>query len=204
MQLKEFITAPKTDAIIPSGVFGKPSVCGALYFTPMYIYVITHPKFEGWLKIGKTSDLNNRLNSYQTHCPDRSFKLEYSLKTEFAYSVESYFNNFIKGNNFEWYYCSVDFAIKTINEIIQKKKIDPNYLNKTDFDENAQIVSKMYRKPAKYDYLIDGMIFNNHRTLAKYIGLKRRDIPYKMRNVGNEHGCVFNINGYEIIRQRHI
>jgi len=31
MNQKRFITAPKTDAIIPSGVFGKPFVCGALY-----------------------------------------------------------------------------------------------------------------------------------------------------------------------------
>jgi hypothetical protein len=31
MQLKEFITAPKSDAIIPSGVVDKPSGCGALY-----------------------------------------------------------------------------------------------------------------------------------------------------------------------------
>jgi len=31
MKLKRFITAPKTDAIIPSGVVDQPSVCGALY-----------------------------------------------------------------------------------------------------------------------------------------------------------------------------
>jgi len=31
MQLREIITAPKAIAITPSGVFGKPFVCGALY-----------------------------------------------------------------------------------------------------------------------------------------------------------------------------
>jgi hypothetical protein len=35
MNQKEIITAPKADAIIPSGVFGKPFVCGALYFNIM-------------------------------------------------------------------------------------------------------------------------------------------------------------------------
>lgn len=35
MQLKKIITTPKTDAIIPSGVFGKPFVCGAFIFNNM-------------------------------------------------------------------------------------------------------------------------------------------------------------------------
>lgn len=35
MESKEIITAPITDAIIPSGVIGKPSVCGASNLTTM-------------------------------------------------------------------------------------------------------------------------------------------------------------------------
>jgi hypothetical protein len=31
MNQKEIIIAPKANAIIPLGVFGKPFVCGALY-----------------------------------------------------------------------------------------------------------------------------------------------------------------------------
>jgi hypothetical protein len=31
MNQKEIITAPKADAIIPSGVVDSPSACGALY-----------------------------------------------------------------------------------------------------------------------------------------------------------------------------
>ena len=35
MQTKRTITAPKADAIIPSGIVDRPSACGALYFTGM-------------------------------------------------------------------------------------------------------------------------------------------------------------------------
>lgn len=36
MQSKRFITAPKSNAIIPLDIFGKPFVCGALSFNVMH------------------------------------------------------------------------------------------------------------------------------------------------------------------------
>lgn len=40
-----------------------------------YVYAITHHKFPGWIKVGETLDVIDRLNSYQTYAPDRSFEL---------------------------------------------------------------------------------------------------------------------------------
>lgn len=41
-----------------------------------FVYVITHPLFNGYVKIGQAIDACSRLSDYQTYCPFRSFKLE--------------------------------------------------------------------------------------------------------------------------------
>ena len=45
-----------------------------------WLYVLSHPSFEGWIKIGKTRNLSSRLSSYNTGTPNRNshYKLEYS------------------------------------------------------------------------------------------------------------------------------
>ena len=40
-----------------------------------FVYVVTHPKHTGVVKIGSTQDCEDRLGSYQTYCPDRSFSM---------------------------------------------------------------------------------------------------------------------------------
>ena len=35
----------------------------------MYVYVISNPAFEGWLKVGKTKNLNARMSTLQTGAP---------------------------------------------------------------------------------------------------------------------------------------
>lgn len=40
-----------------------------------YVYLITHPKFVGWVKIGKAVDPHKRLRQYQTGDPERSYRL---------------------------------------------------------------------------------------------------------------------------------
>lgn len=44
-----------------------------------FLYVITNPAFPGWVKIGTTWNLEERLHVYQTGDPFRQYKLEYSL-----------------------------------------------------------------------------------------------------------------------------
>lgn len=56
-----------------------------------FIYCITNPSFKGWYKIGSTLDVYDRLNSYQSYDPNRSYKLEKfyfsenRIKEEFSY-----------------------------------------------------------------------------------------------------------------------
>ena len=46
----------------------------------MYIYVISNPAFDGWLKVGKTIDLSKRLIAMQTSAPT---EYKYELVDEF-------------------------------------------------------------------------------------------------------------------------
>ena len=66
-----------------------------------YVYVISHPKFEGYYKIGIAKDYKTRLNSYQTSDPDRAYKMEYFHLTPHFRETEKYIHNLFD-NKFEW------------------------------------------------------------------------------------------------------
>jgi hypothetical protein len=79
----------------------------------LYIYIITHPKFDsGWLKIGRTVNLAERVAKYNTGCPNREYKYEYYKSTtlEKVCLIENYFRTNIPDNGFEWYRCPVQDA----------------------------------------------------------------------------------------------
>ncbi|WP_072338944.1 GIY-YIG nuclease family protein [Devosia enhydra] len=46
-----------------------------------YVYVITHPHFPGWVKVGQTNDPRRRLSSYNTGDPDRGYHLYVAAPT---------------------------------------------------------------------------------------------------------------------------
>lgn len=97
-------------------------------FLKMYIYVISNPAFEGWIKIGKANKVDSRLRGYQTYCPGRDFKLEFYIITKYAYLIEGYFKKYISGNGNEWFNCSPDRAKREI--YIALKTIDYNIKHK--------------------------------------------------------------------------
>ena len=66
-----------------------------------YVYVISHPKFEGYYKVGIAKDYKTRLNSYQTSDPDRAYKMEYFYLTPHFRETEKYIHNLFD-NKFEW------------------------------------------------------------------------------------------------------
>lgn len=86
----------------------------------IYIYIITHPKFKGWIKLGRTTNLLKRLDSYQTGCPYRKYYIEYSKLVDYneINLIENYFRIKVSSNGFEWYKCSVKYAINLIEDII--------------------------------------------------------------------------------------
>lgn len=52
------------------------------------IYIITNDAFKGWVKVGMSINANDRLNSYQTGDPNRSYKLYSSYFTEDRHDTE--------------------------------------------------------------------------------------------------------------------
>jgi len=152
----------------------------------MYIYVITHPKFKGWIKLGRSINIVNRLENYQTYCPDRDFKLEFSIKTEYVYIIEVYFANNVPGNR-EWYKCSAEFAIKTINETIDAIAKNENY-----YSDQIQTCGKLH-----YIYIVDN--FTKFERLEELLDYTKISQGVYYKNLKKSSG-VMNINGYEIIR----
>ncbi len=171
----------------------------------MYIYIIKHSIFDGWIKLGKTKNIERRLYQYQTYCPDRSFELVYLLETEYARRIEMYFNKHIFGNGNEWYKCTVESAIGIIKS--QLNLIDQNndYLkSKLQVKSEAKIEKRKQRgnsQNIKYDYLVDGKVFFSLTELFKYIGFSCSN--YYKKDYKFDYGISVNINGYEIIRKNH-
>lgn len=117
----------------------------------MYIYIITHPKFEGWIKLGRTNNLQNRLNSYQTGCPNREYKIDYfkEVNIDQAYSIEKHFNTFIKNNGYEWFNISIEEGINTINTVIENK------ISYIKFEDRYVCKKKINNKTPKKGLYVD-------------------------------------------------
>jgi len=161
----------------------------------MYIYIITHPEFEGWIKLGRAINVENRLISYQTNCPNRDYKLEFKIKTEYYNNIETYFDKYIKGNGYEWYKYDTQDAINIINNIEKGMKEDLYYSIKNN------IIRRKYKNFIKYDYIVDDIIYNTIRELSEYIGL---NYTYCNKILGKiKINTIVEINGFKVIKQKH-
>jgi hypothetical protein len=163
----------------------------------MYIYIITHPKFEGWIKLGRAKSIDNRLNGYQCYCPDRNFKLEYKIKTEYCYNIETYFDNFIEGNKREWYKCSVNFAIEKIHWLLDEISKNPNYFKKgKDCEDGIVYVQKKSKRSVLFTYLVGDIPFDSIRELGNYTGISQRRLHQELKNKTEIQIDDFKINKY--------
>ena len=55
-----------------------------------YVYVISHPKYKGWYKIGVAINPKNRLRQYQIGDPYREYKLEFCKSKKKFEECEKY------------------------------------------------------------------------------------------------------------------
>ena len=85
-----------------------------------YVYVISHPKFEGYYKVGIAKDYKTRLNSYQTSDPDRAYKMEYFYLTPHFRETEKYIHNLFD-NKFEWIKARLEDIKKEIENYKDKE-----------------------------------------------------------------------------------
>jgi hypothetical protein len=67
-----------------------------------FIYILIYPDFEGWIKLGRTTNLVQRLNGYNTSTPHRNFEYYYFQEVNDVYTVELKFNDIVK-SKYEWF-----------------------------------------------------------------------------------------------------
>ena len=91
-----------------------------------YVYAITNPAWDGWVKIGMAVDAVDRCNSYNTSSPLRDYKLVHYVKADnradaekkahlLAASVTAHPWN--KVDNGEWFKLTEEQAIEVLEGI---------------------------------------------------------------------------------------
>ena len=87
-----------------------------------YLYIITNPAHEGWVKVGVTSDIKSRLRTYQTSDPSRRYKVEYYIHHPDVYAsekqVKELMEPFALQIKNEWYEIPIHMAIPRLDETI--------------------------------------------------------------------------------------
>ena len=78
-----------------------------------FVYVISHPNFEGEYKVGIAKDWKSRLNSYQTSDPERQYKMEFKIETPWFRETEKFIHDLFP-NKHEWVQGDLDEIIEAI------------------------------------------------------------------------------------------
>ncbi|MCH9853843.1 MAG: GIY-YIG nuclease family protein [Alphaproteobacteria bacterium] len=85
------------------------------YILKKSVYIISNPQYPDDYKVGIASDVNNRLNSYQTSDPNRDYRLEYHLETPHFRAIEAYIHEKY-ANKHEWVQGTLNNIIADIED----------------------------------------------------------------------------------------
>ena len=81
----------------------------------MYVYIISNEAFDGWLKVGKTKDIKNRMHSMQTGAPT-TYVVELLVELEDDVLVHWKLEEWGVERSFEWFKCDRATARKAVLE----------------------------------------------------------------------------------------
>ncbi len=88
--------------------------------TDGFVYVITNSAFAGYVKIGITKNIKNRLRTYQTSAPMRDYKVEHYIHHPNCYKAEKDIHDalyyFALSKKNEWFEVDLQIAIDRVNE----------------------------------------------------------------------------------------
>jgi hypothetical protein len=82
----------------------------------MYVYVISNEAFDGWLKVGKTKDIKNRMYSMQTGAPTE-YVVELLVELEDDVLVHWKLDEWGVERKLEWFKCDRATARKAVLEV---------------------------------------------------------------------------------------
>ena len=79
-----------------------------------FVYIISNKNFPNFYKIGVTTDIKNRLRTYQTSSPFRDYKIEYYIFHPDCYKaekmIEEQMKYFALSRKNEWYEINLEMA----------------------------------------------------------------------------------------------
>lgn len=84
-----------------------------------FIYVISHPSWPQYVKIGRAFDPESRLRGYQTGCPLREYELQHAVYFTDCHDAEKAIHERLahKQMKGEWFALSISDAVYAINVI---------------------------------------------------------------------------------------
>jgi predicted GIY-YIG superfamily endonuclease len=89
-----------------------------------YLYIISNENFPGWIKVGSTTNLKTRLQTYQTASPYRNYILEYSIchpaYLEAEKKIKDTLKPFAKDIKNEWYQVDLHMAKPRLDEQLEE------------------------------------------------------------------------------------
>ena len=98
---------------------------GYVKTTEGYVYIITNPAWNGWIKVGMAIDAEDRCKQYQTSSPLRDFELHYSKHFKNRKLGEQKAHEILRKKsetyNGEWFRINLNKAKKLIENIEESK-----------------------------------------------------------------------------------
>jgi len=88
-----------------------------------FIYVVTNPAWNNWVKIGRAINIKERIKNYNVSSPYRDFKVDFFMQIGNPVLIERYFFEKYGTEYNEWFNISIDEAI---NELKKLKNEDTN------------------------------------------------------------------------------
>ena len=96
-----------------------------------YLYIVTNPIHKGFVKVGVTEDIKERLRVYQTADPHRKYKMEFYIFHPDCYTAEKKIKQMMKHfstdtiQRGEWFKISIPIAISRLEEQVEDFNNDP-------------------------------------------------------------------------------
>tara|TARA_R110000787_G_scaffold251385_1_gene356872 strand:- start:267 stop:1073 length:807 start_codon:yes stop_codon:yes gene_type:complete len=113
-----------------------------------FVYCITNPSFEGWVKVGKAVHVERRVSAYNVSSPYRNYKIKYFREFDNCSRAEYFLLNKLGSisdeQSGEWFKIDVDKTIDVIKNHedvnITKENVATFMTPKTKFISNLQRV----------------------------------------------------------------
>ena len=83
-----------------------------------FVYIMSHPAFDGYVKVGRAFDPESRLSNMQTGCPHRAYRLEHYWYFDDAHRAEEEIHELLDKYrwNGEWFFLPTATARERVQE----------------------------------------------------------------------------------------